>query len=493
VTLDDFLASRKLIFAFLLLVTFVVFGNTFCNEWTYDDIPVVMDNSDIRSLENFRTDSYPGRPLRELSYMLDYQLFGENPAGYHLQQNLWHAANACLLFLVMTLLGIAPGYALFGTLLFLLHPIQTESVASIGHRKELLPLFFGFCLVLAYAKSLTVSGVQRWLLWLSCLCSYALVLLGNVTAGTLPLLLPVYELLFVNKERRVLSRYPIVCGMVVVVLTTACGYYYAQHTDFQRALLKTYVQNGFTGTQDYLPMFMVAFKAPVLYLKQLLWPFALAPEYVVTFSKDLLQWGSVAGVFLLTGMLVSFWTCRKSAPVLSFAVAWCLLLYLPVANFLPVHAYSMADRYLYMLLPGVGFALAILLQKVSSPLLNKFFVIVLIGLSLLTIVQNTHWKNEYSLWSHAVTVNPESKGAIWSMGQAYLVAGEFPEAKEAFKQVLAIDRFSVKAYLELAKLQELEGDISEAKKNYQLFVRYGQYQFPAEAMKVKAYLQYKYR
>ena len=98
-----------------------------------------------------------------------------------------------------------------------------------------------------------------------------------------------------------------------------------------------------------------------------------------------------------------------------------------------------------------------------------------------------------SLWRHAVAVNPDSIGAIWSMGQTHLEAGEFPEAKEAFKQVLAIDRFYIHAYLELAKLQERAGDLAEAKKNYQLFVRYGQYQSPAEAMKVKAYLQYKYR
>lgn len=492
-TLDSFLASRKIIFAILVLATFIVFGNAFRNDWTYDDIPVVVANPDIRSLDNFSKNTYPGRPLRELSYMLDYQLFGDNPAGYHLQQNLWHAANGCLLFLIMTMLGITPGYAMLGALLFLLHPIQTESVASIGHRKELLPLFFGFLIVLAYAKSLAVSGVRRWLLWLSCLFSYTFVLLGNQTAGTLPLLLPVYELLFVDKQRRILTRYPVVCGLAVLAAVAACGYYYAQHFDFQRALLKMYVQNGFTGTQDYLPMFLVALKVPVLYLGQLLWPFALAPEYVVTFSKDLLQWGSIAGLFLLTGMLTIFWICRKRVPVLSFSVAWCLLLYVPVANFLPVYAYPMADRYLYMVLPGVGFALAILLQKAASPLLNKFIVVVLIGFSLLTVVQNTHWYDEYSLWSHAVAVNPESKGAVWSMGQAHLDAGELQEAQVAFYKVLELDRFYVHAYLELARLQEREGKRAEAKKNYQFFVRYGQYSFPAEAMKVRAYLQYRFR
>lgn len=492
-TLDSFLTSRKIVFSMLVLTTFVVFGNTFLNGWTYDDIPVVVENQDIRTLTNFMEDTYQGRPLRELSYMLDYKLFGDHPAGYHLQQNLWHAANGCLLFLVMLTLGITPGYSLLGTILFLIHPVQVESVASIGHRKELLPLFFGLLLILAYAKSLMVTGARRWLLWSGCLLSYVLVLLGNVTAGTLPLVLPVYELLFVDRERRVLTRYPVVFWSVVIAAAAVCGYYYTAHFEFQSALLKTYAQNGFTGTKGCLPMFLVALKVPALYLGKFLWPVALAPEYVVSFSTDLLQWGSLGGILFLTGMMTLFWMCRQSLPALSFAIAWCLLLYVPVANVLPVYAYPMADRYLYMIVPGAGLAVAVLLQRVANPLLDRSAVAVLIALSLMTIVQNTYWQDEYALWSHAVLVNPESKGALWSMGQTYLQAGEFTEAKEAFERVLAIDRFYIHAYLQLAKIQEQEGDLAEAKKNYLMFVRYGLYQSPTEAMKIKAYLQYKFR
>jgi tetratricopeptide (TPR) repeat protein len=492
-TLETFLASRKMVFALLLLATFVVFGNTFQNEWTYDDIPVVVDNPDIRSLENFSKDTYKGRPLRELSYMLDYKLFGDNPAGYRLQQNLWHAANGCLLFIVMSILGVAPGYALLGVLFFLFHPIQTESVASIGHRKELLPLFFCFLIVLAYAKSFTVSSAQRWLLWLGCFVSYGLVILGNVTAFSLPLVLPIYELLYVDKRQRFLTRYPALCWLVVISLAVVGGVLYTQKYDFQVALLKTYAANGSAGTKGYLPMLMVALKAPALYLGKIFYPVSLAPEYVVDYSGNLLQWGSVVGSFLLMCLATVFWLCRKTLPALSFATAWCCVLYLPVANLLPVYSYSMADRYLYMVLPGVGIGGAILLQTIGSRRLNYLFVAGLMVLSLLTIVQNSYWRDNYSLWSHAAAVNPESIGALWSLGKVHLRAGELTDAKRAFNKVLELDRFHVHSYLELAKIQELEGNHSEAKKNYEFFVRYGQYSFPAEAAKIKAYLRYKFR
>jgi len=491
-SLADGLASRKIVFAFLMLVTFVVYGNTFWNDWTYDDIPVVVNNTDIRSLENFADNSYQGRPLRELSYMLDYKLFGDEPSGYHLQQNLWHAANGFLLFLVMGLLGVSPGYALLGALVFLVHPLQVESVASIGHRKELLPLFFGFLTIYGHAKALTASGYRRWLLWLGCLVSYALLLLGNVTAGTLPLLLPVYEWLFVEKRQRVLARYPALCGAVIVAAILAVSVYYAQNFNFQQALLKTYAQNGYTGPPGILPMLWVVFKAPVLYLEKLFWPFSLAPEYVVRFSADSVQWLGIVGISFLGGLLAACWVFRRTIPAVSFAIAWCLVMYVPVANLLPVYAYAMADRYLYMILPGVGMMVAAGLQKVHLRSINITAAVLLVGLSVLTVVQNVYWRNESTLWNHAVQVNPESKGATWSLAVTQREDGALLDAKKNFERVLELDRFFVRAHLELAKINERLGDATEAKKHYELFVRYAQYQFPVEALQVKRYLQLKY-
>ncbi len=488
---NNFCSSRKAVFAALLVITFVVFGNTFLNDWTYDDIPVIVENSDIRSLANFQEDTYPTRPLRELSYMLDYKLFGDQPAGYHLQQNLWHAANGCLLFLLMSILGVAPGYAFLGCLLFLVHPIQVESVASLGHRKELLPLFFGLLALLAYVKSFAVSGLRRWALWLTCAVSYLLVLKGNQTAGTLPLLFPVYEYLYLEKDRRLLLRYPWAFGLILLLLVGACGFYYTENFDFQQSLLQMYAQNGAPGTKEYFPLFLVALKLPLLYLGKLLWPFDLAPEYVTEFSVSYLQWGSLAGAFLFCGLLTLLVRRRRSVSGISFGLAWSLVLYIPVSNVLPVHAYAMADRYMYLVLPGVSMVVAVALQKLDAKLVNKCVVAILLVLAILTIMQNRHWKNHYSLWTHAVMVNPESKGAHWSVAASYARAGELQRAKKHFQKVLELDRFFVHAYLELAKLHEQEGDLPAAQKNYEMFVRYGQYQFPAEAMRIKNYLKFR--
>ena len=486
------LLSHKVIVAVLFLLTFAVFANTFQNDWTYDDIPVVLDNPDIRSLENFLQNTYDVRPLRELSYMLDYTLFGTDPAGYHVQQLLWHAANGCLLFLLMSCLGLPPLYGFLGSCLFLFHPVQVESVASIGHRKELLPLFFGVLMLLIYIKSLSTFGLKRLLLWGSCLGCYGLVLAGNVTAGTFPLLLPLFEWLFVDPKDRVILKRPLVFWLTLSAVVAACGYYYVQHFNFERLLLAMYAQNGFAGTQSYLPLLLMAFKVPVLYLGKFFWPLNLAPEYVVDFSQNWLQWQSLAGVFMLVLLVSLVWSCRNRWPALSFALGWCLVLYLPVSNLLPVHAHPMADRYLYMILPGAGMALAVVLHTLQKRWVNFSLALVLVACAGLTIVQNTHWRNNAALWQHAVQVSPESKAALWSYSQVLLKQNEYAEAKSLLNKVLDIDRFYVHAYLELAKIFEREGNLSEAKKHYELFVRYGQFIAPDEAMRVRNYLRIRF-
>ncbi len=58
---------------------FLLYVKTFGHAWTFDDYFVILNNLDIRSIKDFINIEYPGRPLRELSAMLDYKLFGFDP------------------------------------------------------------------------------------------------------------------------------------------------------------------------------------------------------------------------------------------------------------------------------------------------------------------------------------------------------------------------------------------------------------------------------
>ena len=124
----------------LFATAFLVSANTFGNGWTYDDFSVIVENSDVRSWAGFLKDSYPGRPLRELTYLLDHSLFGLNPFGRHIQQIFWHALNACLIFTLGRQLQLARWAALLAALIFVLYPLKVEVVANLSRRKDSLAL-----------------------------------------------------------------------------------------------------------------------------------------------------------------------------------------------------------------------------------------------------------------------------------------------------------------------------------------------------------------
>ena len=90
-------------------------------------------------------------PVTLCSFMLDHQLYGLKPWGYHLTNVLLHALNTVLVFLVLRRLTGATWRSLLVAALFGLHPLRVESVAWISERKDMLSLMFWMLTLWAYA------------------------------------------------------------------------------------------------------------------------------------------------------------------------------------------------------------------------------------------------------------------------------------------------------------------------------------------------------
>ena len=103
-------------------------------------------------------------PLTWLSHALDYQLFGLNPAGHHLDSVLIHALNAVLLFLLLAWVTKRVGPSLLVAALFALHPINVESVAWVAERKNVLSTLFFFLAIGAYVWYAQKPDWRRYLL-----------------------------------------------------------------------------------------------------------------------------------------------------------------------------------------------------------------------------------------------------------------------------------------------------------------------------------------
>ncbi|MBN2018659.1 MAG: hypothetical protein JW749_00360, partial [Sedimentisphaerales bacterium] len=136
-----------LICLILGLATFAVFFQVHSFKFVnYDDDIYVYANPHIQagitpeSVKWAFSSTYANfwHPLTWLSHMLDWELFGANPAGHHLTGLFFHIANTLLLFIVLKQMTQATWRSAFVAGLFALHPLHVESVAWVTERKDVL-------------------------------------------------------------------------------------------------------------------------------------------------------------------------------------------------------------------------------------------------------------------------------------------------------------------------------------------------------------------
>jgi len=138
--------------ALLAAATLIVYAQAWNFDFAaLDDAGYVSDNSHVRTsltAENV-TWAFSGfheafwLPLTWVSLMLDTEIYGFRPGGYHLTNVLLHAANAVLLFAVFARATQNQARSAFVAALFALHPLHVESVAWITERKDVLSTLFG--------------------------------------------------------------------------------------------------------------------------------------------------------------------------------------------------------------------------------------------------------------------------------------------------------------------------------------------------------------
>ena len=129
----------------LIIVTFLIYINSLPNDFIFDDIPLVQNSLNVMNMGSFDlVSSY--RPLRYLSYALDYRIFGMNPWGFRLMNIVYHSLTVISLFWMLKVFGLSKKAAFIASLIFAIHPVHTDSVAYISGRRDVI---MGLCYVLS--------------------------------------------------------------------------------------------------------------------------------------------------------------------------------------------------------------------------------------------------------------------------------------------------------------------------------------------------------
>ena len=496
-SLPAFVRTHFLPLLLMLTLAFCVFGNTLGHDWTYDDFPVVVENPDVKSWSGFLENRYPGRPIREITYLVDHTLFGSNPSGYHAQSILWHGLAGFLIYRVMVALGLGGLAGLLSGVLFIVHPITVEAVANVSHRKESLSLVFSLLALITYQRAFKTSSMS-WLFVLGSFGFAAIAFMSKQTAVCLPFVFLAYEWVFVDRERwKLLCFWKALTGMAaagsaggLLWLWTNGGV--ERYIFGFQGLLQS--KSNYFGPAQFDVYFQTLLKSWAFSFSKLLFPVELSAEYIIVPPQGWLTPWVLSGLMLVIGITGALlWSSYRRSPLFFWLILGCSF-YLPVSNVWPL-AYLAADRYLYVPWAAVSMAVAWLLCKCCPrPVVVASLVTgIVIVLTLLTWQQNRVWASPDALWTHALKVNPKSSFVLNNVGNLHLLRNDDAGALSYYRKAIKVNPINPTAWYNLGYIFENQRNMPLAIKYYQQFINVAEGPWKKDVQRLQSHLLMNYR
>jgi protein O-mannosyl-transferase len=422
-----------------LALTFLAYSNIPWNGFAYDDFSFIVGWDLTRSINNLPQliggalpEGHDGvyRPLRSVSYVIAYGLYGLNPSYYHLQAIVVHLICTALVFHVTLSLWSRRDLAFFTAALFGLHPAHVESVAFAAASFDLVGVVFFFASVLLFLKA-AKPGIRHFAL---------LVLLGLFGFFTyeITLTLPALLLLCLFFEAKYKVRRMGKISGVALAFAAAAAY-----LALRFIVLGIGGRGGYVGG-DLIQTALLMVKALFMYMKLMVFPVGLSVDHIIppgvssightnpqsmvldqsVFDVDFI--GSAAAI-LAAAALAAY--CFRRRPVVSFGILWFFIALAPVSNIIPLGRGTIfAERYLYIPSYGICLVIAEIVTKMWAHQAHRKFLTAAAALALVlagaaTYSRNADWKDEMTLWTKTVETTPQSVLAAHNLGVAYDRAG----------------------------------------------------------------------
>ncbi|NVN99421.1 MAG: tetratricopeptide repeat protein [Geobacteraceae bacterium] len=465
--MNSWLRFRPNLLPLLLIVvaTTVVYAGILGHDFlvTWDDNFYVTENPDSWgfSWQNIRaafSSFYIGNyaPVQILSYMFDYSFWGLNPFGYLLTNICVHILNGLLLYRLLSQWHNDRVLALFATAVFLLHPVQVESVAWISQRKNLLALFFLLLAWEAYCRYRNAQPTQRRLIYLASVVAFVCSLLAKSMTVVFPLMLVMHEVCFHQPDgkKRYLDKLPYVLAAVAVGFMAI----YSERPDIGSG-----GRTGFHGGSlwaTFLTMLPVFCK----YLKMLFWPFGLTAEYAPTIYTTVAGEVVFAGILLAITAICGFLLFRYDRR-LGYWICFFWVGLLPLSQIVPMLS-LINDRYLYISIIGVAAFGGGAFSRLSRLHDGRFAtlaavaaMVLLCGLAAISYSQTLIWRDSISLFKDVVQKTPASDRGWALLADAYRMAGDVESVKKTYESALIVNPVSPIALSGLGNFLTEQGDL----------------------------------
>ncbi|MFH1016624.1 MAG: tetratricopeptide repeat protein [Pseudomonadota bacterium] len=430
----------------IVALVLVVFASNLRNGWIEDDHYQVENNPYVRSVRSlpyiFSVQTWAAtswetrksgiyRPLPMASFLLDYGLFHGRPWGSHLFNDLLHALNAVLLFLLLRRYA-PPRIAWFGALAFALHPIVVETVTWVSARFDLLSALFGLTSLLVLPRPET-NPKHEW----GRLAVFSLAVLGGCFSKETFFLVPVLALAALCFVRGTDRQFRIRVARFAApasVLVLAAWVVRAQIVKVNTAsLLSPIVISNFS---ELVKRFVGVLLVPSA--SDMFFPLPVSAVY----RLDHL----IIAALVLCAALVCVLRFRAN-PGVGFGLTAFFAGCIPAAAVLDF-VKSIPERYFYLPYAGLVLAgvavLGELLERRPVPfpawIRRVVFVSGLVWLAMLsalTVARNSDWRDDVTLFARSISNNPANHLPYEMLALHFKREGNIPMLMKSCSEVLS--------------------------------------------------------
>ena len=482
---------RFYIAASIALLTFIVFLSSLQNKFvSWDDDKYVYENPLIRSLDlkflksafsEFHAWNY--HPLTMLSHAVDYAIWGLNPLGHHLTNNILHALNTFLVvLLVMKLMEVFKkteehselpqpflnDRAVWITgavtgLLFGLHPLRVEAVAWIADRKELLCAFFYLLSIYSYTnyvREINISAStnarsrfsnKKYLLSIG---FFIFSLLSKPMAVSLPVVLLIFDWYPFRRVQSLKTFMAVFSEKIPFVVLSLV---------FSILTILAQKAGGALVSMQRIPLSMrlpIALRSLTAYLVKMILPLNLIPVYPYPNSVSLLSLEYIISIVIVIAITSTCIVVTRYQKIWLSVWSYYVITLIPVLGIVQVGGQPMGDRFTYLPSLGpflvLGLTVSWLLEKINrfqrSRSIIKVFAacvasFVFAALIFLTVAQIGIWKNSIVFWSYVIRMEPGRVPMAYNnRGLAFDESGQVDRAIADFDRAIAINPSYSDAY-----------------------------------------------
>jgi protein O-mannosyl-transferase len=437
----------------LALIGILVYGNHLQNTFQFDSVAYIKNNLSLKNPESILTfqfwiSDFFERGLLSISIALNAYLNKLHPFGYHIINLALHIVNTILIFFIFNkaLLHFKnpigknnPAISFFGATIFLVHPIQTESVIYIISRSEVLAstfYLFGFFLFQIYLDiHKKPSLLKKLILTLSILIVTVIGFSVKQILATFPLIIFLYYISVSPLDSPINKflinwKWPILTALLIFLSLLL----YKLLSD-ETFLIGPSNPHEMVGRAKYMlsqPVVVIYY-----YFQKILFPINLIADPDIEVVTHFFSFNFLSSMIIIPFITYYFWK-QKEWRFYIFFVNWFFIILSPSSSIVTLHDLA-AEHRVYLALPGVIYIFSYGLFEILKN--QKFSILTLCVLTLflgiLNIERNKVWKNELSLWKDTYKKSPGKLRPLINLARAHSLEGNNEEAVRLYEEALS--------------------------------------------------------